>query len=78
MSEPIFDETVSKQQVERVRRTVTIANATEPRAVLARYDALNESVVIQLKSGATFTFPSSTTRNLNYNQETPQAQNREG
>lgn len=34
-----------------------IAQATEPRAVSARYDAKAERIVVELTSGATFAFP---------------------
>ena len=64
MAELVFDEIVFEQQVEQARQTAVIANATEPRAVLAYYDALNESIVIQLKSGATFSFPSAIAQGL--------------
>lgn len=57
MTEPIFEGAVFEQQVERARQTAAIANATEPRALIAYYDALNQSIVVQLKSGATFSFP---------------------
>ncbi len=43
MTEPIFDETAFSQQVERVRQAAAIANATEPRAVLAYYDTAKQA-----------------------------------
>jgi hypothetical protein len=64
MSESIFDEAKFAQQVERATQAGAIANATEPRAVLAHYDVSNKVVVIQLKSGATFSFPPSIAQGL--------------
>lgn len=64
MSEPTFDETGLTQQIERARQVAALANATEPRATIAYYDAPNKLVVIQLKSGAIFSFPPAITQGL--------------
>jgi Protein of unknown function (DUF2442) len=46
-----------QQQFERAQAAAALANVTEPRAVAAYYDALSERVVVQLRSGMSFSFP---------------------
>jgi hypothetical protein len=58
MVEPIFDEAHLNAQIEKATRSANVANATEPRAQSAHYDAASGLVVVHLKSGATFSFPS--------------------
>jgi hypothetical protein len=44
-----------QQQFERA--SAAAANMTEPRAIAAYYDALSERIVVQLRSGMSFSFP---------------------
>jgi len=58
MDESIFDEAELSAQIERASRASEIANSIEPRAKSAHYDVASGLVVIALKNGATFSFPS--------------------
>ncbi len=51
------DDAMLDKQIEQARKAADMANATEPRAIAAYYDATNDLVVIRLKSGAVFSFP---------------------
>ncbi|MEL7054149.1 MAG: DUF2442 domain-containing protein [Cyanobacteria bacterium J06588_5] len=51
-------------QIEKARQAGHIANATEPRALSAHYDSQTGCVNIQLKSGATYSFPAVITQGL--------------
>jgi hypothetical protein len=64
MVESIFDEAQLSAQIERASQAAAIANATEPRAQSAHYDAANGLIVVQLKSGAIFSFPSQIAQGL--------------
>ncbi len=52
-----WDETKIKAAIAKAREAAAVANAVEPRAESAYYDQSRDRVVINLKSGATFSFP---------------------
>lgn len=64
MAESVFDETHLSAQITRATQAAAIANATEPRAQSAYYDAACSLVIVHLKSGATFSFPSEIAQGL--------------
>lgn len=64
MAESVFDEAQLSVQIARANQAAVIANATEPRAQSAHYDAARGLVIVQLKSGATFSFPSAIAQGL--------------
>ncbi|MEM9162765.1 MAG: DUF2442 domain-containing protein [Cyanobacteria bacterium P01_F01_bin.4] len=45
-------------------QAATLANLTEPRAISARYDAQTGLIVIRLKSGAIYSFPTKIAQGL--------------
>lgn len=45
------------EAIATAREAATIANAVEPRAESAYYDESSDRIIINLKSGATFSFP---------------------
>jgi len=57
MVEPKLDELGFQQQMERAQSAAIQANLTEPRAISAYYDSATQLMMIQLQSGATFSFP---------------------
>lgn len=59
MSEPRLSEAELLRQIEAAREADRVADATEPRARDAWYDAARGRVVVELKSGASFAFPPS-------------------
>lgn len=59
-----LDETTLKAAIAKARETGVIANTIQPRANSAYYDQKSDGIVINLKSGATFSFPSSLAQNL--------------
>lgn len=52
-----WDETKIKAAIAKAREAADIANVVEPRAESAYYEQSRDRVVINLKSGATFSFP---------------------
>ncbi|MGC1309152.1 MAG: DUF2442 domain-containing protein [Phormidesmis sp.] len=64
MAESVFDEVLLTQQIERAKKAAAVANTTEPRATSAHYDADSGLIVVRLKSGATFSFPSQIAQGL--------------
>jgi hypothetical protein len=52
-----WDETRLKAAIASSREAADIANAVEPRAESAYYDPSRDRVIINLKSGTTFSFP---------------------
>lgn len=64
MAESVFDESWLTEQIERASQAAAAANATEPRAISAHYDAVNGLVVVRLKSGANFSFPAQLAQGL--------------
>lgn len=57
MARQTLDDGNFVKELEKARATAAFANATEPRATAAYYDASNQLIAIRLKSGATFSFP---------------------
>ncbi len=51
-------------QIAAARKAAAIANAAEPRALSANYDAQTGYVTIKLKSGAVYSFPSADVQGL--------------
>ena len=51
-------------QIAQARQTAALAAITEPRAVSARHDTDTELIVINLKSGAVYSFPSAIAQGL--------------
>lgn len=64
MVNPGLDEATLKAAIKKAREAAVIANAVEPRAESAYYDQSSDRIVIDLKSGATFSFPSSLAQGL--------------
>lgn len=62
--ETAIDDVAFEAQVEQARKAAALANATEPRATLASYDDSKGLIVVQLKSGATFSFPTDIAQGL--------------
>jgi hypothetical protein len=52
-----LDEATLKTAIAKAREAAVIANAAEPRAESAYYDQNSDRIVINLKSGATYSFP---------------------
>jgi len=52
-----LDETTLKTAIEKAREATALANAIEPRAESAYYDQSSDRIVINLNSGATYSFP---------------------
>ncbi|MEQ8998829.1 MAG: DUF2442 domain-containing protein [Coleofasciculus sp. B1-GNL1-01] len=52
-----WDETNIKAAIAKAREAADIANVVEPRAESAYYDPSRDRVIINLKSGATYSFP---------------------
>jgi hypothetical protein len=52
-----LDETTLKTAIAKAREATALANAIEPRAESAYYDQSSDRIVINLKSGATYSFP---------------------
>jgi hypothetical protein len=52
-----LDEATLKAAIAKAREAAAVANAVEPRAESAYYDKSSDRIVINLKSGATFSFP---------------------
>lgn len=57
MANTNLDEAALKAAIAKAREAAEIANIIEPRAESAYYDASSDRIVINLKSGATFSFP---------------------
>ncbi|NET30484.1 MAG: DUF2442 domain-containing protein [Cyanothece sp. SIO1E1] len=51
------DENQLFEQLQKARQAAIQINAAEPRAISATYDASKQLIVVQLKSGALFSFP---------------------
>jgi hypothetical protein len=51
-------------KIAKAREAATIANAVEPRAESAYYDQSCDRIVINLKSGASFSFPTELAQGL--------------
>ena len=64
MAEFVFDEAQLSAQIARATQAAAIANVTEPRAQSAHYDAVSGLVIVHLKSGVTFSFPSGMAQGL--------------
>jgi hypothetical protein len=52
-----LDEATLKTAIAKAREAAVIANAAEPRAESAYYDKSSDRIVINLKSGAIYSFP---------------------
>ncbi len=52
-----WDEATLKTAIAKATEAAAIANAVEPRADSAYYDQSSDRIVINLKSGATYSFP---------------------
>lgn len=57
MANADLNEATLKAAITKAREVAAIANAVEPRAKLAYYDPSGDRIVINLRSGATFSFP---------------------
>jgi hypothetical protein len=57
MANASLDEESLKAAITKAREAAIIANAVEPRAESAYYDQNSDRIVINLKSGATYSFP---------------------
>ena len=57
MANSDLDEATLTAAIAKAREAAVIANAVEPRAESAYYDASSDRIVINLKSGAIFSFP---------------------
>lgn len=57
MANANLDEAALKAAIAKAREAAAIANAIEPRAESAYYDSSSDRIVINLKSGAIFSFP---------------------
>jgi hypothetical protein len=57
MANPDLDEATLKAAIAKAKEATALANATEPRAESAYYDQSSDRIVINLKSGATYSFP---------------------
>jgi hypothetical protein len=57
MANASLDEESLKAAIAKAREAAAIANAVEPRAESAYYDQSSDRIVINLKSGATYSFP---------------------
>lgn len=57
MVETGHDNLTFQQQFEQAQSAAIQANRTEPRAITASYDATTKRIIIQLQSGAIFSFP---------------------
>jgi CO/xanthine dehydrogenase Mo-binding subunit len=57
MANANLDEAALKAAIAKAKEAAAIANAIEPRAKSAYYDSDGDRIVINLKSGATFSFP---------------------
>jgi len=57
MVNPGLDEATLKAAIAKAREAAVIANAVEPRAKSAYYDQSSDRIVINLNSGATYSFP---------------------
>lgn len=64
MVNPAVNAETLKQKIEKAREAAAIANLTEPRASSAYYDRDTNRIVIQLKSGAIYSFPTDITQGL--------------
>lgn len=53
----LIDDAQFLEQYQRAVAAANQASATEPKAVAAHYDAINQLIVIRLNSGAVFSFP---------------------
>ncbi|MBE9129958.1 MULTISPECIES: DUF2442 domain-containing protein [unclassified Coleofasciculus] len=59
-----WDEATLKAAIAKARETAAIANAVEPRAESAYYDQSSDRIVINLRSGAIYIFPSALAQGL--------------
>lgn len=57
MVEPLLEDLAFQQQFEHAQTAAIQANATGPRAISAYYDPEARLIIMQLRSGATFSFP---------------------
>ena len=64
MVNPSLDEATLKAAIAKAREATVIANAVESRAESAYYDQSSDRIIINLKSGATFSFPSALAQGL--------------
>ena len=59
-----LDDLEFQRQFELAKIAATEANLTEPRAIAAYYDRTGDTIVIRLRSGASFSFPPSIAQGL--------------
>lgn len=64
MVNPSLDEATLKAAIAKAREAAAIAKATEPRAESAYYHQSSDRIVINLKSGATYSFPAALAQGL--------------
>ena len=64
MVNPALDEATLKPKIEQGRKAAQIANITEPRASSAHYNQENNQIVIHLRSGAIYSFPTDIAQGL--------------
>ena len=57
MTERNINDRDFEAQLERARRAAELNALMEPRAVSAEYDAAGQRIVVELRSGAVFSFP---------------------
>lgn len=59
-----FDEESLKENIAKAREAAAIASSSEPRAESAYYDRNSGKIIINLKHGASFSFPSEIAQGL--------------
>ncbi|HAG82526.1 MAG TPA: DUF2442 domain-containing protein [Cyanobacteria bacterium UBA12227] len=64
MVNPALDEATLKHKIEQARKAAAIANITEPRAISAYYNQEHNQIVIHLRSGAIYSFPTDIAQGL--------------